>query len=302
MARCRLCGNKSEIFLKEHRLPLCINCYPKWFLKIVKRTIDEWQMFSKDDKILVAVSGGKDSVAVWYCLSELGYNVSGVHVVISSTEYSIKSKEYFIDVAKTIKSQFNIIDIKDEFSYYVDEISSKLKRKPCLLCSIIKRRLLNRFAFENNYDVVVTGHNLDDESAALLGNVLRWDLKYLLNQMPVLEKKDNFVRKVKPFIRFTDDEIRLFCQIKGLKFVGDRCPFSSGAHSIIYKDLFKIIEEEMPPAKWMFYSNFVKNVQKILRTVKEEEDVLNKCEVCSYPTTKKVCSFCLIKEKLRLSQ
>jgi len=153
MPRCRLCGGKSNLFLREHRLPLCKNCYPKWFLRITERTIEKWKMFDKNERILVAVSGGKDSVALWYSLSKLGYNTSAVHIVISETE-----------------------------------------------CSIIKRRLLNKFAFENNYDVVVTGHNLDDETASLLGNVLRWDLNYLLNQMPVLEKKDNFVKKAKPFI------------------------------------------------------------------------------------------------------
>jgi uncharacterized protein (TIGR00269 family) len=300
MPRCRLCGGRSNLFLSEHRLPLCKDCYPKWFLRITERTIEKWKMFDKNEKVLVAVSGGKDSIALWYSLSKLGYNTSAVHIVISETEYSLKSENFVKEISNIIKSPYHIIRIKNELGKDIDEISKELKREHCSLCSIIKRRLLNKFAFENNYDVVVTGHNLDDETASLLGNVLRWDLKYLLNQMPVLEKKDNFVKKAKPFIRFTDKEIKLFSQIEKLPFIDEKCPFSKGAHSILYKEVFEKIEKEMPPSKWTFYSNFVKKIHKILLDSKQKEENLNKCRICNYPSSKEICSFCRIKEKLTI--
>ncbi len=49
-----------------------------------------------------------------------------------------------------------------------------------------KRHLFDKAAVDGGYDVVVTGHNLDDEAAVLLGNVLHWDIEYLARQLPVL--------------------------------------------------------------------------------------------------------------------
>ena len=57
---------------------------------------------------------------------------------------------------------------------------------PCSACGLSKRHLFDEAALDGGYDVVVTGHNLDDEAAVLLGNTLRWDIDYLARQLPVL--------------------------------------------------------------------------------------------------------------------
>ena len=57
---------------------------------------------------------------------------------------------------------------------------------PCGACGLSKRHLFNQVALDHGYDVVATGHNLDDEAAVLLGNVLQWEVGYLGRQYPVL--------------------------------------------------------------------------------------------------------------------
>lgn len=300
MARCRWCQKKAVIYMREHRLGLCEDCYPNWFLRMLERTIEKYKMFKKDEKILVAVSGGKDSVALFYALVQLGYNVEGVHVIISQTEYSEKSKDAVLKLSEILNKPVFILDIKKELGKDVNEISKILKREPCSICSTIKRNLLNKFAYENNYDVIATGHNLDDEVATLFGNVLRWNIEYLVRQMPVLPKKESLSKKVKPFIRFTDEEIKVFTTIKNLPFVDEKCPFSKGATSLFYKEIFDKIEKEMPQTKWSFYSNFLTNLQKFLKNQLPEVK-LNRCKICGYPTTVEICSFCKIKERISLS-
>jgi len=298
MAKCRWCTKNAIIYMKEHRLALCEDCYPKWFLRMLERTIEKWKMLKKDEKILVAVSGGKDSVAVWYCLSQLGYLVDGVHVVISDTEYSVKSKEAVIKMSQLINRPIHIIDIKKEFGKDISEISKILRRENCSVCSTIKRNLLNKFAYDNNYDVIVTGHNLDDEVATLFGNVLRWNLEYLVRQAPVLPEKEGFAKKVKPFIRFTDEEIRVFVKVKNLAFVEQRCPFSKGATSLVYKDLLNKLEEEMPLTKWTFYSKFLSDFQKLVSSYTTYPK-LNFCKICNSPCLLEICALCRIKEKIK---
>ena len=81
------------------------------------------------------------------------------------------------------------------------------RRAPCGACGLSKRHLFNSAALEHGYDVVATGHNLDDEAAVLLGNVLRWETGYLGRQYPVLPAAPGFVRKVKPLVRLGEREI-----------------------------------------------------------------------------------------------
>ena len=57
---------------------------------------------------------------------------------------------------------------------------------PCSACGLSKRHLFDDAARDGGYDVVATGHNLDDEAAVLFGNTLRWDIDYLARQLPVL--------------------------------------------------------------------------------------------------------------------
>ncbi len=298
MVKCRWCSKKAVIFMREHRLALCEDCYPNWFLRMLERTIEKWKMLKKDEKILVAISGGKDSVAVWYCLSQLGYLADGIHVVISDTEYSIKSKEAVIKISEIINRPVHIIEIKKEFGKDIGEISQILRRENCSACSMIKRNLLNKFAYDNNYDVIVTGHNLDDEVAVLFGNVLKWNLEYLVRQSPVLLKEEGFVKKIKPFIRFTDEEIKIFAKIKNLPFVEQKCPFSKGATSLVYKDLLNKLEEEMPLTKWTFYSKFLSDFQKLI-SEHITPPKLNFCKICNSPTILEICALCRIKEKIK---
>ena len=68
---------------------------------------------------------------------------------------------------------------------------------PCSSCGLSKRHLFDSAARDGGYDVVATGHNLDDEAARLLGNVLHWQVDHLARQRPVMQPRHaKFVRKV----------------------------------------------------------------------------------------------------------
>src|SRR5262249_58021442 len=93
------------------------------------------------------------------------------------------------------------IDLADEYGYDIPTAAAATRRAPCGACGLSKRHLFNATAVDHGYDVVATGHNLDDEAAVLLGNVLRWETGYLGRQFPVLPASEGFVRKVKPLVR-----------------------------------------------------------------------------------------------------
>ncbi len=112
----------------------------------------------------------------------------------------------------------------------------RISRKPaCSLCGSLKRYWMNRLARDMGCAAVATGHNLDDETAFLLGNVLHWQMDYIRTQSPARGEEPGLTRKIKPLYRLTDEETRLYAELEGLSFVREECPRSGGATSHLYK-------------------------------------------------------------------
>ncbi|RUM30668.1 MAG: TIGR00269 family protein [Aquifex sp.] len=295
MKKCRVCKNKAIIYMPHHRLALCKDHFNEWFEKYTEKTIKEFKMFTKKDKILVAISGGKDSLALWYVLRKLGYKADGLYIHLGIGEYSERSKEKVYKFAEKIGGNVIIVDLKEEVAT-IPELVKISSREACSVCGLVKRYNFNKVAKEKCYNVVATGHNLDDEASALLANVLNWNEKYLGRKYPVLEEEEGFVRKVKPFCKFTEKETALYALLNGIDFIEEECPFSEDATSVFYKEILNKIEERSPGTKLRFYLDYLR---KIYPKFKKEEDKKNlkPCKVCGHPTMGEICPVCRLKEK-----
>ena len=84
---------------------------------------------------------------------------------------------------------------------------------------------------------IATGHNLDDEAAVLLGNVLRWETGYLGRQFPVLPASDGFARKVKPLVRLGEREMAAYCVLSGIDYQVEECPMAAGNKHLGFKEV-----------------------------------------------------------------
>ncbi|PZR80109.1 MAG: tRNA(Ile)-lysidine synthetase, partial [Candidatus Aeolococcus gillhamiae] len=143
------------------------------------------------------------------------------------------------------------------------------------------------------YDAVVTGHNLDDEAAVLLGNVLRWDLSYLGRQLPVLPGGDGFVKKIKPLVRLGEREMAAYCVLRGIDYIVEECPMAAGNKHLGYKELLNEVEVRSPGTKAAFYSGFLDRVAPMVAGAAERErEDLHPCPGCGSPTVAGVCAFC----------
>jgi uncharacterized protein (TIGR00269 family) len=264
-------------------------------------------MFTHQDRILVAVSGGKDSLALWDVLWRLNYNVDGLYIglgIDGGIAYSNQSRRYCEEFAEKQNLNLHIIEVDQEYNNTIPQLakwSRRGKGKPCSVCGLTKRHIMNQVATNEHYDVLVTGHNLDDEAATLFGNTLNWSTGYLQRQSPVLESTHpGLVRKAKPFCRFYERETAAYTFLRGIQYVYDECPHAIGAKSIYYKELLNQLEEERPGAKLSFYLSFLKAKESGLFTQKEElkNISLNTCPTCGGPTTVPgECAFCRMIEK-----
>jgi uncharacterized protein (TIGR00269 family) len=161
-----------------------------------------------------------------------------------------------------------------------------------------KRHLFDAAAIDGGYDVVVTGHNLDDEAAVLFGNTLRWEIDYLARQLPVLPARPGFPRKVKPLVRLTERETAAWCVVRGIDYLVEECPMAAGNKHLAYKAALNAIEADSPGSKASFYLNFIERMAPLLageRTTSAE--AVGSCAACGAPTTGEVCAFCRLVEK-----
>lgn len=297
--KCKKCGAQAIIHLKQHNIALCAKHYEEFFLSRVKKAIHMFKMFDKSSKILVAVSGGKDSLVLWDVLYRLEYQTEGLYIDLGIGSYSETSKEKAKSFAKSRNLTLHIEDVRKYLhGLSTPEAAWKMRRKTCSVCGLVKRYIMNKFSHEGDYKVIATGHNLDDEAATLLGNLLHWQTGYLGKQYPVLPKThEKLTPKVKPLILVTEKEVATFALMKGIEYIFEECPSARGASSIVYKRLLNDLELSQPGAKQRFLMDYYKN-KGIFDNAEEDSVKLNECSRCGYPTTQEVCSFCKLTERL----
>ncbi len=298
--KCRRCKNKAVVDLKNHHTAFCEPCFLEFVERQVRRAIHEHDMMEKGERVLVCVSGGKDSLALWDLLSRLGYEAHGLHVDLGIDGYSTDSRIKVEQFAAQRGLPLKIVSLV-ELQIPIPLVARRSRRPECSVCGIIKRHFFNKLAVEQGYRVVATGHNLDDEAGRLLGNLLHWQWEYLLKQRPVLEAVgDVLARKVEPLCRLTERETAAYAILRKIDYVIQECPMSRGATSLRYKEVLNILEDRMPGTKAIFYGGFLKEAQNLLKLCRQQQDKkaslvaadLTRCSLCGSASFMDPCNFC----------
>jgi tRNA-5-methyluridine54 2-sulfurtransferase len=292
-SKCRVCKQPAIIDLARHNANFCAEHFQELCRRQVAKAIDGFGMLQRDDRILVAVSGGKDSLAVWDLLIDLGYTADGLYIGLGIGDYSDASGQFARSFAGERGLNLIEIDLRSEYGYDIPTAARATRRVPCSSCGLSKRHLFDKAALDGGYTVLVTGHNLDDEAAVLFGNTLRWDIDYLSRQLPVLPARDGFPKKVKPLVRLTERETAAWCIVRGIDYLVDECPMAVGNKHLAYKDALNRIEAESPGSKAAFYLNFVERMSPLLADAHADEvAALGSCDSCGAPTPGSLCAFC----------
>jgi tRNA-5-methyluridine54 2-sulfurtransferase len=296
--KCRSCRAPAVIDIKRHNAGFCQPCFVRHCHEQVDRSVRAYDMIHPGDRVLVAVSGGKDSLALWDILLDSGVDADGLYLGLGIGNYSDESGRFARAYARRRGARLVEIDLPSEFGYDIPTGSAAARRAPCSACGLSKRHLFNQAALDGGYDVVATGHNLDDEAAVLFGNVLRWDLAYLARQYPVLPAARGFARKVKPLVRLSERETAAYCVLQGIDYIVDECPMSAGNRHLGYKHALNEIEARSPGSKAAFYFGFLERLAPLVASAADDEkEGLHSCPGCGSPTVSEVCAFCKLVER-----
>jgi len=297
--KCRVCREPAVLDIRRHNAAFCRDHFVKHCAEQVRRAIKDHDMIGAGERVVVAVSGGKDSLALWDLLVDLGYRPDGLYLGLGIGEYSEASGHAARAFAQDRGLKLHEVDLATDFGYDIPRAAAATHRAPCGACGLSKRHLFNAVAVEHGYDVVATGHNLDDEAAVLLGNVLRWETGYLGRQHPVLPATPGFARKVKPLYRLGERETAAYCVLRGLDYQVEECPMAEGNRHLGFKEVLDGLEDRSPGAKAAFVFGFVDRAHEYFTDdAGEEREGLRQCVVCGSPTTSGVCAFCRLRERV----
>ena len=296
--KCRKCGARATLELRRHNTALCSADYLDFFRHHTLETVRRWKMFTRDEPVLVAVSGGKDSLALWDVLLEAGYRTAGLYLDLGILDYSRRSRQACDAFAAERGARLIVVPVRDAVGAAIPELRQVTRRPTCSACGLSKRYLMNRTAVAEGFAVLATGHNLDDEAATLLGSTLRWDDSALARQAPVLEATHpKLARRVKPLFRLTERETAAYAFLRGIDYVVEECPFARGATSIAHKEVLDRIEDTSPGSKAMFFLNYLERVRPLFQS--REAVTLRECVRCGQTTTGEVCAFCKLADQVR---
>jgi uncharacterized protein (TIGR00269 family) len=294
--KCTVCRGPAVIDIRRHNSNFCAEHFLRLCRDQVTKVIDEFDMIGRDDRVLVAVSGGKDSLALWDILLDLGYQVDGLYLGLGIGEYSHESGAYARDFAARRSAALIEVDLRADYGYDIPTGARAARRAPCSACGLSKRHLFDKAAVDGGYDVVATGHNLDDEAAVLFGNVLHWHTEYLARQAPVLPARNGFPKKVKPLVRLGEREMAAYCLVRGIDYIVEECPMAAGNRHLLYKDALNDVEAKSAGAKFDFYHGFLARGAEHFATASDTTDLGN-CERCGAPCSTPVCAFCRLVER-----
>ena len=296
--KCRKCGASAALELRRHNAAFCAPDFLDFFRNQVREAIRRHKMFARGERVLVAVSGGKDSLALWDVLLDEGYDTTGLYLDLGIFDYSVESRAKCEAFAAARGARLVISRVADEVGGPVPVIKEVTRRPPCSGCGLSKRYLMNRVALEHGMDVVATGHNLDDEAATLFGSVMHWQTDALPRQSPALPSTHpKLVRRVKPLYRLSERETAAYAFLRRIDYIVEECPFARGATSIAHKEILNRMEDASPGAKHNFLFGFLEKARPVFE--RAEGAVLQECARCGQVTTGTVCAFCKLSDQVK---
>jgi tRNA 2-thiocytidine biosynthesis protein TtcA len=230
-----------------------IQSLEKKIYRSVGTAIVDYKMIQDGDRILVAVSGGKDSWVLLEVLHQLqkrapvDFELIAVNIDQGYAGFRQDKIEDFLQ-EKNIKNQMQYIDIASILNQKLEEGTV-----PCSLCARLRRGALSTAAQKLNCNKIALGHHLDDMIETLLLN--QFFSGKLASMAPVLQPEDGSAKVIRPLIFVKEQDIIQFAKYKGYPIVCCQCPLACGENTHAdhkrrkLKMLLKELEKDIPEIK-----------------------------------------------------
>jgi len=261
---------------------------------------------------VLGLSGGKDSVVLGAILQDtfaadprVDLRALTIHEGIDGyRDESVAAAEAF---AEEFDVPLDLVAYEEEYDVHMDDVAREDPHdmSPCAYCGVFRRDALERYAADAGADLLLTGHNLDDEAQTALMNVFEGDVAAIAKQfeaslgpLPERQEQETFVPRAKPLRDVPEAEVALYAHLRDLPAQIAECPHAEEAYRGEIRDLIHDLEDEHPGTRHSILSGY----EELARLAADDRNgspgTLGECASCGAPTASDVCRTCELLESL----
>lgn len=227
----------------------------------------EYALLEDGDRILVGLSGGKDSLTLLKMLAiqsrihKPHIRVIAAHISMSNIGY--RSNEVFL---QEFCDALGVELITAEAGF---DPSGDKRKSPCFLCSWNRRKALFKIAQENGCNKIALGHNMDDFIETLLMNIT---FQGAFSAMaPKMQMRKFPICIIRPLCMANEQDIAEYAHMEGYPPQNKNCPHENASNRKQMKELLKRLETLNPEARYNIWGA-MSNVQHDLLPPKKQEN------------------------------
>ena len=261
------------------------------------------KLIDKKDEIAIAVSGGKDSLTVLDLLHSIYKNNKNIQLKALLVDegikgYRDKSMVHAKKFCKERKVSLEIVSYQKEFGFPLDTVVQG--RKPCSVCGVLRRNLLNVYARKMGVKKIATGHNLDDEAQTIIMNQFRKniDASARLGPMNGIEDHEGFVRRIKPLYFMSEKEIMTYAFLKEITDDFNECPYNKESYRNQIREMLNQFEEMYPGTKHSIVTSFME-ILPLLKGKESKKEKIQLCRSCGEPSSREICQKCKVLQEIK---
>ncbi len=303
--RCSKCSRQAIAVIKYARLKLCREHFTAYIERKVESILRKYKLLTGTRKIVLAVSGGKDSMAMtwllWRLAQKYPIKLLAINIDLGIGSYSKQSSDIVKKYSRELGIEYVIVRLKELVRHNIEDLSKLARRSTCSVCGLVKRYLLNLVALESKADYVALGHNLDDILAYSLKSFLSGDYISLVKFTPVTQfVNDIAVGRLRPLYKVYEREALLLALVNRIPFVVDECPLRpESSIEFRIKSFLNNLEEEKPGIKIQWINNLEKTLKSIQSNIEVENSTqIHKCKYCGLLSKSGICGFCNTTKKV----
>jgi len=255
---------------------------------------------------LIGLSGGKDSVVLTDILHDTFRQDPRVELLALTIHegiegYRDRSLAACRELTEDLGIRHEVCTYDEEFDVRMDAVVSEDPEDmaACAYCGVFRRDLLSSYAEEFDADLLLTGHNLDDEAQTALMNVLSGDVAGIakhfdasLGAMDERGEQDRFVPRAKPLRDVPEKEVALYARLRDLPAHITECPHASEAYRGEIQELLLELEKRHPGTRHSILSGYEELAELAATRYGGGAESIDTCETCGAPTSGEHCRKC----------
>lgn len=265
-------------------------------------------MLNFNDRVAVAVSGGKDSMSLLRVLADMERKYPRASLVAVTVDEGIRgyrdeALRIAAEACKKLDVPHNVVSFKQLYGFTLDEMVQRMRERqseltPCAFCGVLRRKALNLAAIEAGANKLATGHTLDDEVQTSLLNIFHGDITRLAVEKPMTSKvHPRLVQKIKPFCEIPEKESALYAYVKRMDFQSTPCPYAQDALRNDIRTLLNRMEEKHAGTKFTVFKS-MERLRPALEGLEEKAE-FKECAECGEPSAGDLCMACQLLKQIR---